>query len=43
MSGTGPTCFIICKNKKDSAEILKKLRNNFPDYFIRESKLLSST
>jgi 4-diphosphocytidyl-2-C-methyl-D-erythritol kinase len=41
MSGSGATCFAIFKGEKKLAEAKKKLRKKFPEFFVKEVKILS--
>lgn len=39
MSGSGPTCFGVFKNKNQALEALSKIKNSFPDYWVKYSQI----
>jgi 4-diphosphocytidyl-2-C-methyl-D-erythritol kinase len=41
MSGSGATCFAIFSSQNKLDEAQKNLRTIFPDYFIKQAKILS--
>ncbi len=43
VTGTGPTCFVIARNNSNLDELLLDLQENFKNYLILKSNILSNT